>query len=141
MCVGVGISAVPSTSLFHKILMMCSDLIACSSRAGAMSIRQADMTDLDAMVDVGLAALPMDPQWDYRLRYRKQYPDDTHKFTRQRFKIFLENEPGNLQVMVAELPSREDSSISKVAAFAAWRLPPVDHVMVSLSADKAHKRE
>ena len=106
-----------------------------------MSIRQADMTDLDAMVDVGLAALPMNPQWDYRLRYRKQYPEDTHKFTRKQFKMFLENEPRTFQVMVAELPSREDSSISKVAAFAAWWLPPVDQVMVSLSADKAHKRK
>ena len=99
-----------------------------------MSIRKADMTD------VGLTASPMDPQWDYRLRYRKQYPEDTHRFTRKRFKMFLENEPENWQVMVAGLPSREDSSISKVAAFAAWQLSPVDQMMIPLSADKAHKR-
>ncbi len=105
-----------------------------------MSIRKAAMSDLDAMVDVGLAALPMDPQWDYRLRYRKQYPEDTRRLTRKRFKMFLENEPGNWQVMVAELPSREDSSISRVAAFAVWQLPPVDQV-VPLGADKAPQRE
>ena len=105
-----------------------------------MSIRKADMSDLDAMVDVGLAALPMDPQWDYRLRYRKQYPEDTRRFTRERFKMFLENEPGNWQVMVAELPSREDSSVSRVAAFAAWQLPPVDQVVL-IGADKVHQRE
>lgn len=103
-----------------------------------MSIRQADMTDLDAMVDVCLAASPMDPQWDYRLRYREQYPEDTLRFTRKRLKMFLENEPGNWQVMVAELPSREDSSISKVAAFAAWQSRPADQVMIAISADKAH---
>ena len=106
-----------------------------------MSIRKADTSDLDAMVDVCLAASPMDPQWDYRLRYRKQYPEDTLKFTRKRLKTFLENETGVWQVMVAELPSREDSSISKVAAFAAWQLPPVDQVMIQLGADRAHKRE
>ena len=98
------------------------------------------MSDLDAMVDVGLAALPMDPQWDYRLRYRNQYPEDTRRFTRERLQMFLENEPGKWQVMVAEPPSREDASISKVAAFAVWQLPPVDQV-IPLNADKAHKRE
>ena len=106
-----------------------------------MSIRKANMTDLDAMVDVCLAASPMDPKWDYRLRYREQYPEDTLRFTRKRLKTFLENEPGNWLVMVAELPSREDSSTSKVVAFAAWQLRPADQVMIPLSADKAHGRE
>ena len=106
-----------------------------------MSIRQADVADLYAMVDVCLAASPMDPKWDYRLRYREQYPEDTLKFTRKRLEMFLENETGNWQVMVAELPSRQDSSISKVVAFAAWQLRPADQVMIPLSADKAHGRE
>ena len=103
-----------------------------------MSLRKADMTDLDAMVDVCLTASPMDPQWDYRLRYREQYPEDTYRFTRKRLKNFLENQPENWQVMVAELPSREDSSISKVAAFAAWQVRPANQVTIPLSADKAH---
>ena len=40
-----------------------------------MSIREADMTDLDAMVDVCLAALAMDPQWDYREQYPEAHSD------------------------------------------------------------------
>ncbi|KAM0794788.1 hypothetical protein BDR22DRAFT_826599 [Usnea florida] len=79
-----------------------------------MSVRQADMTDLDAMVDVCLAALAMDPQWDFRLRYREQYPEDTVGFMRKQLKMFLENEPGS------------------------WQVRPADQVMMPPSADKAH---
>ena len=43
--------------------------------------------------------------------------------------------------MVAELPSCEDSSISKVAVFAAWQVQPADQVMIPSSAGKAHGRE
>jgi len=44
----------------------------------ALSIGKAGLSGFDAMVDVELAAMSMDPQWDYFLRYRMEYPKDLH---------------------------------------------------------------
>ena len=116
---------------------MVSNLNTQSSAADTMSIRKADLSDLDAMVEVALVAMPMDPQWDYRFPHRKHYHEDTLKFTRERFKMFLENESGEWHVMVADLPSHENSTVLKVTAFAVWRLPPSGEQVAS----DAEKRE
>ena len=68
-------------------------------------------------------------------------PEDTVRFTRKQLKMFLQNEPESWRVMIAELPSCEDSSVSKVDAFAAWQVRPADQVLIPPSADKAHGRE
>src|ERR1700712_5025177 len=84
-----------------------------------ISIRPASLADLDAMLDIGLAAMPLDPQWNWRFPHRFEFPDDHRKFTRNVYRSFLENKSGNWAVMLAEV-AEEDSIMP--AAFAVWNL-------------------
>lgn len=59
------------------------------------------MADLDAMVDIALTAMPMDPQWNWRFPYQSEYPEDTRLFTRWKYEEFLQDE-GNWMVILAE---------------------------------------
>ena len=53
-----------STSLFTLLLALTR----------SMALRQATTDDLDTLRDIALAAMPMDPQWDYRFPRRMDYP-------------------------------------------------------------------
>jgi hypothetical protein len=85
-----------------------------------MSTRQAKLNDLDAVVEVVLAAMPLDPQWNYRFPYRDSYPEDHRKFTKRLFRLFIDPAIDDWQVMVAEAPSIEEPHVSKIVAFAVW---------------------
>jgi hypothetical protein len=87
-----------------------------------ISIRQGSLADLDVMLDIGLAAFPMDPQWDYRFPYRWTYPRDTRKFTRMRYREFLENKDGRWMVLFAEGLDPENPLRIKAMAFAVWEI-------------------
>jgi len=87
-----------------------------------ISIRQGSLADLDVMLDIGLAAFPMDPQWDYRFPYRWTYPRDTRKFTRMRYREFLENKDGRWMVLFAECLDPENPLRIKAMAFAVWEI-------------------
>lgn len=74
--------------------------------------------DLEAMLEIGLSAMPMDPQWDWRFPHRLQFPEDTRHYTRQKYREFLEDKI-RWQVMVAETKSENDVSPVTVA-MAIW---------------------
>lgn len=75
--------------------------------------------DLEVMLDIGLSAMPMDPQWNWRFPHRLQFPEDTRHFTRQKYREFLENKTGRWQVMVAEVKPENDVPPVTVA-MAIW---------------------
>jgi len=64
---------------------------AAPSSSPIVVLREATILDLDVMVSIALAAMPLDPQWDYRFPHRRTYPEDTWLFTRRRYREFLEN--------------------------------------------------
>jgi GNAT superfamily N-acetyltransferase len=88
----------------------------------AVSVRLASLADLDAMVDIGLAAMPLDPQWNWRFPHRLAFPDDHRKFTRSTYRYFLENKAGNWVVMLAEIVVPGEQGSVRPAAFAVWNL-------------------
>jgi hypothetical protein len=73
----------------------------CRRKTPVIRLRQATLADLDAMVDIALTAMPMDPQWNWRFPYQSEYPEDTRLFTRWKYEEFLQDE-GNWMVMLAE---------------------------------------
>ena len=89
-----------------------------------MSIRTAQLSDLDAITWVSVAATPADPVCPYRYPFREQYPEDFERFSRIRLGEFLaEASTGSTVFMVYEAPSIEDPSIRKVISYAIWELP------------------
>ena len=88
----------------------------------AVSIRQANLADLDAMLDIGLTAMPLDPQWNWRFQHRFYFPEDHHKFTENTYREFLENKSGNWLVMLAEIAAEEWPGSLTPVAFAVWNL-------------------
>ncbi|OCK79234.1 hypothetical protein K432DRAFT_383259 [Lepidopterella palustris CBS 459.81] len=87
-----------------------------------ISVRQGSLADLESMLEIGLAALPMDPQWNYRFPYRCIYPNETRKFTRLRFQEFLENKDGRWRVMLAEGEDAQGPIQTRLMAFAVWEI-------------------
>jgi len=77
------------------------------------------------MLNVGLAAMPSDPQWNWRFPHRHQYPEDTRHFTRQKYREFLEDKTGRWQVMMVEGVSDKDTS-PVTMAMAVWDVGSID---------------
>ena len=89
-----------------------------------MSIRTAQLSDLDVITWVSVAATPADPVCLYRYPYREQYLEDFEQFSRIRLGEFLaEAATGSAVFMVYEMPSMEDPSVRKVISYAIWELP------------------
>ena len=89
-----------------------------------MFLRRATESDLNAITDIALAALPMDPQWPYRFPYSGHFPQDHYVCTRIRYKEYLDNVArGVFTIVLAEAPSREDVTVTKPIAFAIWQMP------------------
>lgn len=85
----------------------------------AISVRQAGLADLDAMVSIGLKAMPMDPQWNWRFEHRDRFPVDYETNTRDIYRGFLKNLPGNWLVLIAEKPV---NGKPRPVAFAVWNV-------------------
>ena len=83
-------------------------------------VRLANPTDVDAVVDVMLSAMPRDPTWDYRFSHRRDYPEDTLKYTTELQKLFIDPSFDDWEVLVVDAPMNEDPSVSKVVAFSVW---------------------
>jgi len=96
-------------------------VLSLDSEVSCISIRRASKLDLDAIVDVVLAAMPMDPQWDWRFPKRKQFPEDTKYFTKLKYAEFLHNIE-KWHVMVAEYSSEVQLSTSTIIAVAVWEV-------------------
>lgn len=80
-------------------------------------LRNGTLADLDSILDIGLAAMPMDPQWNYRFPHRQAYPQDQRDATRERYREFLENSDGRWSVTVAEMFGSKSGIL---VAFAVW---------------------
>jgi hypothetical protein len=88
------------------------------------TLRRALVSDIEAISNIALGSLPLDPQWPYRFPLASVYPEDHKKFTRIRYTEYFANQvQGVSYIMLAELPSNEDPSIKKPIAFAIWQLP------------------
>ncbi|KIW04733.1 uncharacterized protein PV09_04464 [Verruconis gallopava] len=82
------------------------------------SIRRATIHDLDDIVDIALAAMPLDPQWNWRFPHRDKFPEDERHFTLLKFKEFITSRDRWL-VMVAET---DINYVRIPIAFAVWDL-------------------
>ncbi|QDS69341.1 hypothetical protein FKW77_003640 [Venturia effusa] len=91
----------------------------------SLIVRSASVTDLENMLDIGLSAMPMDPQWNWRFPYRLQFPEDTRRFTRQKYREFLEDKTGRWQVMVADIKLENDKAPVTVA-MAIWDMGSIN---------------
>src|ERR1700742_4884967 len=54
------------------------------SCASPFHIRRANLRDLDAVTEIALIAMPMDPQWAWRFPKRQMFPEDHLWQTRQK---------------------------------------------------------
>jgi hypothetical protein len=89
--------------------------------ASPILVRQAQISDVDDMTAIGLAAMPMDPQWNWRFPLQREFPQDTYHFTRSKYLEFLENHDGSWRVIVAEYkPGEQETGIP--IAFAVWNV-------------------
>lgn len=87
-----------------------------------MALRKATVDDLDDLADIACAAVPMDPQWDYRFPHRKEFPKDNWNATRLMYKTFMETS-GNI-INVITVPTEKDGkTVHRPIALAAWELP------------------
>jgi hypothetical protein len=93
-----------------------------------MRIRQAGIEDLDAFVDIALASLSTDAQWDYRYPHRNDFPEDHRAGLVERWKGFFSSDPtGNeYKVYIVDYQPEEAVVMGKhiPIAVSAWRLPP-----------------
>ena len=55
-------------------------------------LRHGTLSDLETILHIGLTAMPMDPQWNYRFPHRRAFPQDQRDATRRRYREFLEDE-------------------------------------------------
>ena len=86
-----------------------------------ITLRSANEQDLPALTSLVIASFPTDPQWNYRLPYRDQFPEDHYKYSMDRLDGFLSQVPRGCAVyMVAEA---EESKGKKIVGAATWQLP------------------
>ncbi len=84
-------------------------------------IRAAKLDDVDGIVEVVLAAMPHDPQWNYRFVHRSEFPNDHVKFTRLLYEQFITPANDDWLVMLAETRGIGEPGVSKkIVAFAVW---------------------
>ncbi|KAK4199997.1 hypothetical protein QBC40DRAFT_201648 [Triangularia verruculosa] len=76
--------------------------------------------DIEAVTDIIIRTMPLDPQWDYRFPYRHEFPDDHYKFTRLLFEYFLDPAYDDWQVMVVEDSPEEVRGERRVVSFSVW---------------------
>lgn len=77
-------------------------------------------TDIEALTDVIIRTMPLDPQWDYRFPHRHEYPEDHYKFTRLLFEYFLDPAYDDWQVMVVEDSLETGCEDRRVVSFSVW---------------------
>lgn len=77
-------------------------------------------SDVDAITEVIIKTMPLDPQWDYRFPWRHEYPEDHYKYTRMLFEYFLDPEYDDWVVMVIEDSLDPGSDDKAIVAFGVW---------------------
>ncbi|KAF2404617.1 acyl-CoA N-acyltransferase, partial [Trichodelitschia bisporula] len=110
--------------------------------ASALTFRPAQFSDLEAIVGVIVAAMPSDPQWDWRFPRRREYADDTRAFTSAKYHEFLSDKDA-WHVMVAESDDSARPHVCRarmIVAVAVWdqaamQCPPSEPLLLP-----SHKR-
>jgi hypothetical protein len=87
----------------------------------AVNVRLAKPNEIDAVVDVVIAAMPEDPAWIYRFPYRREYPDDHRRFNRLLFEALINPTYDDWEVVVVEYP-KDDISEAIIVAFAVFNI-------------------
>lgn len=96
-----------------------------------LKLRNATLNDLDAVVDVTVAAFGDSPGTKYLFPHRHQYPNLYRKCLRQGMEKLLRDGDRDRGILnVATLPSNEDPSIGAVVAIAAWQ---PEHIRIPTS--------
>lgn len=91
----------------------------CPSQKAA-AIRPATFADIDDMVAIFQAAAPLDHAFLYVHQHAQDYPEDLTKYLELVFHLWISSKYPDVQVMVAEAPSLENVTVTKVAAYAVW---------------------
>lgn len=83
-------------------------------------VRQAEASDVDAVTDVLIAAMPADRDWwDYRFARRGQYPEEHRRLMRLLVETWISPEFVDWVVVVAEVYDAAAGSW-QVGAYSAW---------------------
>lgn len=77
-------------------------------------------SDLEAVTDVMIRTMQMDPQWPYRFPWRHEYPEDHYKFTRMLVEYFLRLDYDDWLVMVSEDINEEGQLV--IVSFSVWEV-------------------
>jgi hypothetical protein len=93
-------------------------------------VRPATEADKESWIDVLLAGLEIDPQWQWRFPKRKEFPEDTRERAARWFERAMALE--NHTVFVAELPRVGDEELEHpewvIVGGSTWGLQDLDHV-------------
>ncbi len=84
------------------------------------AIRPATFADIDDLVAVFQAAGPLDQTFRYVQQHAQQYPEDLIKFEKLVDQLWISPKYSDYHMMVAEAPSLEDVTVTKVIAYAVW---------------------
>lgn len=90
------------------------------SRTDEVRIRQAEPSDVDAVTDLLIAAMPADRDWwDYRFARRDQYPEEHRALFRLLIETWISPEFVDVVVMLAEVYDTSTESW-QIGAYSAW---------------------
>lgn len=84
------------------------------------AIRPATFADIDDILAISKAAGALDQTFTYIIQYAQQYPDDLIRLQRLVNHLLISPKYPDFHVMVAEAPSLEDVTVTKVIAYAIW---------------------
>ncbi len=84
------------------------------------AIRPATFADIDNLLAVYKAAAPLDQTFPYTNQHAQQYPEDLIKSEKLVNHLWISPKYTDFHVMVAEAPSLEDVTVTKVIAYAVW---------------------
>lgn len=85
-----------------------------------VAIRPATFADVDDLVEVYKITAPLEESFRYRNQYVQQYPEDLIKYETLVHHLLISPKYSDFDVMVAEAPSLEDVTVTKVVAYAVW---------------------
>ena len=89
-----------------------------------ITLRPATRDDLDTIIWIVLAAMPLDPRWLYRFPHAEQYPTEHEKYERLRYLNYFERiNDGACSIMLAEISEKKSPGGRKPVAVGIWQLP------------------
>jgi hypothetical protein len=92
-----------------------------------ITIRTANLADVDAIVQIAVDVIPQEPQVLYQYPYTDQFPEDCYRCTTEEIKGFVENASplSDILVMVAEAEDEKSLSGKTIIAHTVWDLMAV----------------